>query len=86
MFVDSITPLNKWIAKIARRMTIDIRDKSVLADVKKALSALPGGTTQIVLNLHCADKSVSLVLKHTIELGPTTAKDLSALGTKVDIE
>ena len=86
VFVDSITPLNKWIAKIARKITIDIYDKSVLVDVKKALAALPGGTTQIVLNLRCGDKSVSLALKKTVELGTTTAKDLIGLGTKVNIE
>ena len=86
VFVDSITPLNKWIAKIARKIIIDIRDKAVLVDVKKALSALPIGATQIVLNLHSGDKSVSLILKQTVELGATTAKDLIALGTRVDIE
>lgn len=86
VFIDSITPLNKWIAKIARRIIIDIRDKSVLVDVKKALSALPVGGTHIVLNLHSGDKAVSLGLKNTVELGATTVKDLVALGTKVDIE
>ena len=86
VFIDSITPLNKWIAKVAHKIVIDIYDKTVLADVKKALSALSGGGTQVVLNLHSADKSASLVLKNTVELGATTAKDLIALGTKVAIE
>ncbi len=86
VFVDSIIPLNKWIAKIARKIIIDVYDESVLKDVKKALSALPQGATQIVLNLHCGGKSVSLMLKQTVELGATTAKDLIALGTKVNIE
>lgn len=86
VFIDSITPLNKWIAKVAHRIVIDVYDKAVLADVKKALSALPGGGTQVVLNLHSADKSASLILKNTVELGATTAKDLIALGTKVAIE
>jgi DNA polymerase-3 subunit alpha len=86
VFVDSIMPLNKWIAKIARKITIDIRDQNVLTDVKKALSALPGGNTQVVLNLHSGDKTASLALKQGLELGPTTAKDLIALGTKVAIE
>ncbi len=86
VFVDGIMPLNKWIAKVARRITIDIREKSVLADVKKALSALSSGNTQVVLNLHSGDKDAALVLKNTVELGATTAKDLAALGTKVAIE
>ena len=86
IFVDGITPLNKWIAKIARKIVIDIRDKSVLVDVKKALSALRPGNTQVVLNLHSGDKGASLALKNTVELGATTAKDLTALGTKVVIE
>jgi len=86
VFIDSITPLNKWIAKVAHKIVIDVYDKSVLADVKKALAALSCGGTQVVLNLHSADKSASLMLKNTVELGATTAKDLTALGTKVAIE
>ncbi len=86
VFVDSIMPLNKWIAKIARKITIDIRDKSVLADVKKALAALPSGNTQVVLNLYSGEKMAALALKQCLELGATTAKDLTALGTKVTIE
>lgn len=86
IFVDSIMPLNKWIAKIASKIIIDIYDKSVLTDVKKALAALPAGGTQIILNLHSGDKNAALILKNTVELGATTAKDLIALGTKVAIE
>ena len=86
VFVDSIIALNQWVAKIAKTLTIDINDKSVLADVKKALSALPYGQTRIILNLHSGDKNASLILKNTVELGATTAKDLTALGTKVTIE
>ena len=86
IFVDSIIPLNKWIARIASKLVIDIYDKSVLTDVKKALAALPAGNTQIILNLHSANKNAALILKNTVELGPTTAKDLIALGTKVTIE
>ncbi len=84
IFVDSIIPLNKWVAKIARRITIDIRKQSVLPDVKKALSALRPGNTQVMLNLY-SQKNAHLILKNTVELGATTAKDLTALGTKVEI-
>jgi len=86
VFVDSIMPLNKWIAQVAHKIVIDIYDTAVLADVKKALSALPNGPTQIVLNLHSGEKNASLMLKNTVELGATTAKDLIGLGTKVTIE
>ena len=86
IFVDSIMPLAKWVAKIAKTITIEIRNQSVLPDIKKALMTLPAGQTQVVLNLYSDDKSASLVLKRTIELGATTAKDLTALGTKVTIE
>ena len=86
VFVDSIIPLTHWVAKIAKRITIDIRDKAVLQDIKKAISALSPGYTQIVLNLYSGDKSTSLILKNTIELGSTTIKDLTALGTKVTVE
>jgi DNA polymerase-3 subunit alpha len=86
IFVDSIMPLNKWVAKIAKTITIEVHDKSVLADVKKALIALPVGQTRVVLNLCSNGKTAALALKNTVELGATTAKDLTALGTKVTIE
>lgn len=86
IFVDSIMPLAKWVAKIAKTMTIDVRDKVVLENVKKAIAALRPGNTQIVLNIYSEQKTVTLALKNTVELGATTAKDLSALGIKVDIE
>ena len=86
VFIDSIMPLARWVAKIAKTMTLDIRDKSVLPNVKKALVALPSGNTKIVLNLHSDQKDATLVLKNMVELGATTAKDLIALGIKVDIE
>ncbi len=87
IFVDSIMPLVRWVAKIAKTVTIDVHDQSVLPDVKKALMTLPAGQTQVVLNLYSDNvKKASLVLKHAIELGATTAKDLTALGTKVTIE
>ena len=78
-------PLAKWVAKIAKRITIDVNDKNILPDIKKALAALRPGHTQIVLNLHGA-KNASLLLKNTVELDSNTAKDLTALGTKVTIE
>ncbi len=86
IFVDSIIPLTKWVARIAKKITIDIRNQSVLPNIKKALSALQPGHTQVVLNLYSNGKSASLVLKNMVELGATTAKDLTALGTKVTIE
>ena len=67
-------------------MTLDIHDKSVLENVKKVIATLPHGNTQVILNLYSNNKSVSLVLKQPVELGATTAKDLSAFGIKVDIE
>lgn len=86
VFVDSIIPLNNWVAKIAKVMTLDIYDKSVLNDVKKSLAVLSPGHTKIVLNLHSDTKDAVLALKNTLELGATTAKDLTALGIKVNIE
>lgn len=86
VFVDSLMPLAKWVAKIAKRISIEVYSQNVLADVKKVLSALPVGTTQVVLKLHSTEKTASLVLKQTMELDTTTAKDLTALGTKVTIE
>lgn len=86
VFVDSIIPLAQWVAKIARRITLNISNPSVLADVKKALAALPRGTTRVELNLRSGDKVATLALKGGVELGRTTAADLGALGIKVEIE
>jgi hypothetical protein len=54
--------------------------------VKKALVALPRGYTQVVLNLHGADKVATLVLPGGVELGNTTVADLVALGLRVEVE
>ena len=86
VFVDSIVPLTHWVAKIAKKITLDIHDGAVLQDVKKAIVALPRGYTQVVLNLHGADKTATLVLPGGVELGNTTVADLSALGVRVEIE
>jgi DNA polymerase-3 subunit alpha len=85
VFVDSIIPLADWVAKTARKMTLDVRDQSVLPDVKKILDSLPNGNTRVVLNLHNG-KVVTLSLPKTIELMPTTAQDLSGFGVRVDID
>ena len=86
VFVDSIVPLTHWVAKIAKKITLDIHDGAVLQDVKKAIVVLPRGYTQVVLNLHGADKTATLVLPGGVELGNTTVADLSALGVRVEIE
>lgn len=86
VFVDSIIPLTQWVAKIARRITLDISNQNVLPDVKKALAALPRGATKVELNLHAGDKSALIRLSGGVELGATTAADLVALGIKVEIE
>jgi hypothetical protein len=86
IFVDSITPLAQWVAKIARKITLDVWDKNSLADVKKALSALGAGYTRVELNLHGAGKVATMVLPGGVELGATTATDLAGLGIKVEVE
>ena len=86
IFVDSITPLAQWVAKIARKITLDVWDKNALADVKKALSALGPGYTRVELNLHGAGKVATMVLPGGVELGATTTTDLAGLGIKVEVE
>ena len=86
VFVDSIVPLAQWVAKIARKITMDIWDKNALADVKKAIMALAPGHTRVVLNLHGADKVATMALPGGVELGATTAADLAGLGIKVEVE
>ena len=86
VFVDSITPLSEWVAKIAKKITLDVWNGSVLPDLKKTLSSLPAGSTRVVLNLHGADKIATMALPGGVELGQNTASDLAALGVKVQIE
>ena len=86
IFVDSIVPLAQWVAKIAKKVTMDIRDQAVLQDVKKALIALPRGYTRVELVLHGAEKTATVALPGGVELGATTVADLTALGIRVEIE
>jgi DNA polymerase-3 subunit alpha len=86
IFVDSITPLSEWVAKIAKKITMNIRDRMVLQDLKKAIVALPRGYTRVELVLHGADKVATVALPGGVELGATTISDLTALGLKVEIE
>lgn len=86
IFVDSIIPLAQWVARIARKVTLEIYDKNVLADVKKALAGLAPGMTQLVLNLHGADKVASMALNGGVELGANTIGDFTGLGIKVTVE
>ncbi len=86
VFVDNIIPLNQWVAKIAKKITLDIYNKDVLADVKKAITALKPGFTKVVLNLHAVDKVAAMALPSGVELGTNTANDLVNLGIKVGIE
>lgn len=86
VFVDSITPLSQWVAKIAKKITLDVWNGGTLPDLKKTLATLPRGSTRVVLNLHGADKIATMVLPGGVELGNNTASDISALGIKVQIE
>ncbi|MBO4626280.1 MAG: DNA polymerase III subunit alpha, partial [Alphaproteobacteria bacterium] len=86
IFVDSIMPLNKWVAKIAKKITLDISNSKVLQNVKKVLAGLPHGSTLVELNLHSGGATTTIRLRGGVELGETTATDMAALGIKVTIE
>ena len=86
VFIDSIMPLSQWVAKIAKKLTLDIRNQSVLQDVKKALVALPRGFTAVELVLHGAEKVATIALPGGVELGATTVADLTALGLRAEVE
>ncbi|HNY25306.1 MAG TPA: DNA polymerase III subunit alpha [Alphaproteobacteria bacterium] len=86
VFVDNIIPLTAWVAKIAKKMTLEIKDQSTLTDVKKILDSLPRGNTKVELNIYTGDKVATLSLPKMVELSTTTATDLSGFGIKVEIE
>lgn len=85
IFVDSIIPLTDWVAKIAKKITLDIKNQSVLPDIKKVLDTLPRGNTRVILNLHNG-KVVTIELPTSVELMATTVVDLTGFGIKVSIE
>ncbi|HOY47413.1 MAG TPA: DNA polymerase III subunit alpha [Alphaproteobacteria bacterium] len=86
IFVDSIIPLSAWVAKVAKKITLDIKNQSVLADVKKILDSMPRGNTKVILNLYTGDKVATIALPRTVELSSNTATDLAGFGIKVGIE
>ncbi|MBQ0013371.1 MAG: DNA polymerase III subunit alpha [Proteobacteria bacterium] len=86
IFVDSIIPLNQWVASVARKITLDVWDKDSLAAIKKSLATLSGGVTRVALTLHGADKTASMVLPTGVTLLPTTINDFRGLGIKVTVE
>jgi hypothetical protein len=74
------------VAQIAKKITLDIRNKNVLVDIKKALATLSPGRTKVVLNLYSGDKKTTLAINGGVELGKNTVADFAGLGIKVDIE
>ena len=86
VFVDSITPLAQWVARIAKKVTLHISNGKVLPNVKKSLASLPRGMTRVELQLHSGDAVTKIRLGGGVELGATTAADMAALGIKMDIE
>ena len=86
IFVDSIIPLTQWVARVARKVTLDIWNQNVLQDVKKAIVTLPRGNTRVELNIHSQGKTVTISLPGGVELGANTAADFVGLGIKVDIQ
>jgi DNA polymerase III alpha subunit len=86
IFVDSITPLAQWVAKIAKRVTLHITNGKVLPNIKKSLASLPRGATRVELLLHSGGAVTKIRLGSGVELGATTATDMAALGIKMEIE
>lgn len=86
IFVDAIAPLGAWVARNAKKMTLNISNQSVLPDVKKAIAGLASGNTRIVINIESDGKIASLAFPKSFELTATTASDLGALGIMVEIE
>ncbi len=86
IFVDSIAPLSQWVARVAKKITLDIFDVASLPNVKKAIDTLNRGNTRVIFNLHGADKVATMALPDSVELGGTTVADLAGFGIKVGVE
>lgn len=86
IFVDSIVSLDSWVARVAKKITLDVKSQNVLADMKKIIDTLPRGNAKVIINLHNDDKVVTLALPGGVAPSPSTTADLAALGVKVAIE
>lgn len=87
IFVDSIIPFDEWVAKIAAKMIVEIKNKDALPEVKKILAKLKLGCTYIEFLLHVnGGKIAKMKLPKTFELNSSTVSDLNALGVKVEMK
>ena len=86
IFVDSVMPLGQWIAGVAKKLTLDVFAQKTLVDLKKFLDGLRPGNTDVVINIHGKDKTVSIALPRGILLSPTVMQDIGDLGVKVAVE
>jgi DNA polymerase III alpha subunit len=86
LFVDAIIPVEEWAAMTAKKITLSVRDKARLADLKKIFDALPNGLGKITMKIIDGDKEAVLALPRGVRLLPDTMAQLSELGIKVEIE
>jgi DNA polymerase-3 subunit alpha len=86
LFIDTIVPIEEWAAMSAKKITLSVRDKSLLVDMKKIIDALPNGLAKITMNISDGEKRAALALPRGVRLLPDAMTRLSELGVKVEIE
>ena len=72
LFVDTIIPIDEWAAMSAKKITLSIRDKTRMAELKALVDALPNGLAKMTLKI--------------LDGAKDTMSKLSGLGIKAEIE
>jgi hypothetical protein len=86
LFVDSIIPIEEWVASSAQKITLSVADKNRLPELKGVLDPLSNGLAKVVIKINDGGKEAVLLLPRGVRLGPDTMKQLSSLGIKAEIE
>jgi len=86
VFLDRILSFDKWLVSNLKKITIEIRDESLLKKTTDILSSLEKGNTKIFLSLFANGKKTKLSLPNYLKLTSITLKELEEANLKVSIE
>ena len=84
--MDRILSFDKWLVSNLKKITIEIRDESLLKKTTDILSSLEKGNTKIFLSLFTNGKKTKLSLPNYLKLTSITLKELEEANLKVSIE
>jgi DNA polymerase-3 subunit alpha len=82
IFIDSVTPLENWVAMVAKQLILDVSDANALPAVHALITGLRTGVTQIEININ----GTTIRVKDKYALSPNIVADLGALGVRAEIK